>query len=236
MKKLKSLSVALSFMLVFTMSIIKADAATFTSTSAKVLSVYDGDTITVQLGKKQEKVRLIGVNTPELKPLQTYGKEAANYTKSKLTGKTVYLTYDVGQRDKYGRLLAYVWISKPTSDSAKEIRAKMFNANLLLNGYAQVMTVQPNSKYAKTFATFQSEAVKGKKGLWGKTSPAPSKSSTPSTSKLGDNSTVYYVPNGKSYHSTKSCTTLSRSKTIKSGKLKDVKRLGKSDPCNKCVK
>lgn len=62
-----------------------------------------------------------------------------------------------------------------------------------------------------------------------KPTPAPAKSSS-------DDRTVYYVPAGKSYHFNKSCSTLSRSKTILSGKLSDVIALGKSDPCDKCAK
>lgn len=57
----------------------------------------------------EEKVRFIGVDTPESTTrVEPYGKEAAAYTKSRLNGKKVYLEPDVGERDKYGRLLAYV--------------------------------------------------------------------------------------------------------------------------------
>lgn len=239
MKKLKIFNIALAFIFFISFNLVTADASTFKSEKVTVVSVYDGDTITVKKSdNKQYKVRLIGVNTPELKPVEHYGKEASEYTRKALQGKTVYLTYDVGLKDKYGRTLAYVWTSQPTSDSEKEIRSKMFNANLLLSGYGQVLTIQPNSKYSKLFTTFQAEAVNGKKGLWAKGSskPSPQKPTTPNTSKLNDNSIVYYVQNGKSYHKTNKCSTLSRSKNIKSGKLKDVKKLKKTDPCNVCVK
>ena len=140
---------------------------------AVVTSVSDGDTVHVRIGNKDEKVRLIGVNTPEIShpelgiKEQPFGKEAAEYTKRRLLGKKIWLELDVGQRDKYGRLLAYVWLSQPSSGSEKEVRAKMYNAELLLNGYAQVMTVPPNVKYSNLFVKFQQEARSKKKGLWG---------------------------------------------------------------------
>ncbi|NSW84098.1 MAG: thermonuclease family protein [Syntrophothermus sp.] len=143
--------------------------------SATVTSVADGDTLHVKINGREEKVRLIGVNTPEIAhpdlgiKEQPYGKEAAAYTQKRLTGKQVYLELDVGERDKYGRILAYVWLEQPKSDSETEVRAKMYNAELLLNGYAQVMTVPPNVKYADTFVKFQQEARDAGKGLWGAT-------------------------------------------------------------------
>lgn len=134
-----------------------------------VTGVVDGDTIHVRLKDgREEKVRLIGVDTPEsTREVEPYGKEASAHTKKRLQKKTVYLELDVGERDKYGRLLAYVWLSRPKKESADEVRAKMFNAELLLNGYAQVLTVPPNVKYAELFTSFQREAREKKKGLWG---------------------------------------------------------------------
>ncbi|MDQ0286292.1 endonuclease YncB(thermonuclease family) [Desulfofundulus luciae] len=122
--------------------------------------MVDGDTVYVRLENgKEEKVRFIGVDTPEsTREVEPYGKEAAAYTKKRL---------DVGERDKYGRLLAYVWLSPPENDDEAEVWAKMFNAELLLEGYAQVMTVPPNVKYADLFANLQREARKVEKGLWG---------------------------------------------------------------------
>lgn len=140
---------------------------------AVVTSVSDGDTVHVKLGGRDERVRMIGVNTPEISHPdlgireQPYGRQAAAYTRKRLLGKKVWLELDVQQRDKYGRLLAYVWLSPPASFSEKEIRARMHNAELLLNGYAQVMTVPPNVKYADLFVKFQREAREKGKGLWG---------------------------------------------------------------------
>ncbi|OIQ59720.1 thermonuclease precursor [Moorella thermoacetica] len=152
---------------------------------AAVTSVADGDTLHVKINGREEKVRLIGVNTPEIShpdlgiKEQPYGKEAAAYTQKRLAGRQVYLELDVGERDKYGRLLAYVWLEKPANGSEAEVRAKMYNAELLLNGYAQVMTVPPNVKYADLFVKLQKEAREAGKGLWGAavTVPAPAPAS-----------------------------------------------------------
>lgn len=145
----------------------RSEIATF---PARVTKVVDGDTVYVAFSGKSEKVRFIGVNTPETKdprkPVEPYGKEAAAYTTAELSGKEVYLELDVQERDKYGRLLAYIWLERPSSRSEAEVRAKMFNARLLLDGYAQVMTVPPNVKYADLFVQFQRKARSANKGLW----------------------------------------------------------------------
>ena len=87
-----------------------------------------------------------------------------------MTDKTVWLQTDVGALDRYNRMLAYVWLEEPSKkdmdNNESAIRAKMFNAKLLLDGYAQVMTVQPNSRYSEIFVRFQREAREEKKGLW----------------------------------------------------------------------
>lgn len=138
----------------------------------RVTRVVDGDTLEVAFdGGTKEKVRLIGVDTPETvhpkKPVQHYGKEASAFTKKSLTNAKVWLQMDVGPRDRYQRVLAYVWTEKPVNvDSEAEIRAKMFNARLLLEGYGQTMTIQPNSRYAELFVRLQREAREEQKGLW----------------------------------------------------------------------
>ena len=148
---------------------------------AKIERVVDGDTAIITFlfddGSKylKERVRFLGVDTPETvhptKPVQYYGKEASNFTKSQLEGETVWLQTDVGVKDRYDRMLAYVWLKEPTEkelDDEAAIREYMFNAKLLEGGYAQLMTVQPNSRYANIFVHIQREAREQKKGLWGK--------------------------------------------------------------------
>lgn len=136
---------------------------------ATVVRVVDGDTAVFRLESgAQEKVRFIGVDTPEsTTQVEVYGKEASAYTKRSLTvGKRVFLEKDVEERDRYGRMLAYVWLAKPGAAADAEIRSKMFNARLALDGYAQQMTIQPNSRYAEYFSAYVREARTADKGLW----------------------------------------------------------------------
>jgi micrococcal nuclease len=138
-------------------------------TQVTVARVVDGDTIHVTMPDgTDETVRFIGVNTPESTTRhEPYGEEASAYAKSRLPkGLTVWLELDARERDKYGRLLAYVWLAPPSSDAASEVRAKMFNAQLLLEGYAQLMTIPPDVRYVDVFTPMQAEAREADKGLW----------------------------------------------------------------------
>lgn len=128
--------------------------------TAQVVRVIDGDTIEVSINGTTEKVRFIGVDTPETvhptKGVEPYGREASNFTKEKLTDQTVKLEFDVEERDQYGRLLAYVWLGE-----------EMFNEVLLREGYAQIATYPPNVKYVERFKAAQKEAREAGRGLWG---------------------------------------------------------------------
>ncbi len=125
----------------------------------RVKRVVDGDTFIVE--ENNERVRLIGINAPEsAKPQenpQPFGREASRYLNKKLTGQEVKLVFDVAPRDKYGRLLAYVYLHD----------GSFINAIMLKEGYAQVMTVPPNVAHAKEFLRLQREARLQGKGLWG---------------------------------------------------------------------
>ena len=144
---------------------------------AKIKRVVDGDTAIIYFltddgtRYKEERIRFIGVNTPESvdpnRPVEYYGKEASDFTKKELRDKTIWVLTDAGVRDKYDRLLGYIWLDEPQNlNSEKEVRAKMFNARLLLRGYAQTMTIQPNVRYSNMFVKFQREAREAKRGLW----------------------------------------------------------------------
>ncbi len=121
--------------------------------------VVDGDTIVVQIGQKREKVRLIGVDTPETKhpkkPVQRFGKEASLFTKSMVEGEEVRLEFDWQERDKYGRLLAYVYLTDGT----------FLNAEIIRRGYGFAYTRYP-FKYMSQFRQYEGEARKNRKGLW----------------------------------------------------------------------
>lgn len=146
--------------------------STNTFEEAKVLRVVDGDTIEIDRGRGKEKVRFVLVNTPETvhpkKGAEFYGKEASNFTKSQLTGKTVYLQKDTSDTDRYGRLLRYIWIERPSSDnpSNEEIKSKCFNAILLAGGYANLSTFPPDVKYVDLFRQIERQARDGNVGLW----------------------------------------------------------------------
>jgi len=127
----------------------------------QVVRVIDGDTIQVCcIARKREKVRYIGINTPETKHptkgVEYYGQEAAEANRKLVEDKTVILTFDVEQRDRYGRLLAYVFLEDGT----------FVNAWLVEHGFAQVMTVPPNVKHQDLFLKLQREARETGRGLW----------------------------------------------------------------------
>ena len=135
-----------------------------------VARVVDGDTAVIRVGSDERRVRFLGVDTPETvhpkKGVQFYGKEASNFTKNFLTGKNVWLEYDKNPTDRYNRHLAYIWLSNPKNINENTIRKDMFNARLLIDGYAKVMIIKPNTRYANLFTKFQNEAMKSHKGLW----------------------------------------------------------------------
>ena len=131
-----------------------------------VISIVDGDTLYVQTENTQgpQKVRLIGVDTPESVAPKSYldktGKEnseegvtASDFVKTQISeGDVVFLEYDTSREDKYGRTLAYVWLEVPNNtQDITEVATKMLNGILLEKGYAEVMTVAPNVAYADIF-------------------------------------------------------------------------------------
>lgn len=130
--------------------------------SFAVKKVSDGDTFWIYNGtEKGEKIRLIGADAPESrktfkKEVGYYGKEAKEYLTNLLKGKRVKLEYDARRKDQYGRTLAYVYLQDGT----------FVNAELVKNGYAMVMTVPPNVKYADLFVKLQREARENNRGLW----------------------------------------------------------------------
>ena len=135
-----------------------------------VTRVVDGDTAEITVDGVKRRVRFLGVDTPETvhpnKPVQYYGKEASDFTKQSLTGKRVWLEYDKSPQDRYNRDLAYIWTAKPKSITDETMRRDMFNARLLLGGYAKVMIIKPNNRYAKEFAEYESEARNARRGVW----------------------------------------------------------------------
>jgi len=128
----------------------------------KVTKVIDGDTIHIDMNGADEKVRLIGINTPETVdprvPVQCFGKEAGERMKELADGKIVRLEYDETQntRDIYSRLLAYVYLED----------GEMLNRKMLAEGYAYEYTYMLPYKYQKEFRDLQSFAKSTSRGLW----------------------------------------------------------------------
>jgi micrococcal nuclease len=124
-----------------------------------VVRIVDGDTIHVRLGERIEKVRYIGVDTPEIhhpaRGEEPGGRAAAAVNRELVEGRHVRLELDVQARDRYGRLLAYVWVEET-----------MVNAELVRRGFAQVMTVPPNVRHQSLFVRLQREARDAGRGLW----------------------------------------------------------------------
>jgi len=127
-----------------------------------VIAVVDGDTVVVRLGRERVPVRLLGVDTPETKdprrPVQCFGREASDHTASLLPPGTVLrLEHDIETHDAYGRLLAYVWRA---SDGL------FVNLDLVSGGWADVLSIAPNTLHAEQFRVARDEARAAPRGLW----------------------------------------------------------------------
>jgi micrococcal nuclease len=127
--------------------------------AATVNRVVDGDTIKIDLDGQEETIRLILVDTPETKHpktgVQPFGPEASAFTTEQLTGKSIKIEPGIEERDRYGRLLAYVYVGD-----------KMFNKMLLEKGLARVAIYPPNTKYLDEFEKLQAAAKEKKIGIW----------------------------------------------------------------------
>jgi len=143
---------------------------TYDYTDIYIRRVIDGDTIQLESG---ERVRLIGIDTPEMhesdklyrdsqrsgediKVIKELGQRAYQFTKKLVEGKRVSLEFDVEKYDRYNRLLAYVYLKDGT----------FVNAEIVKQGYASLLTIPPNVRYADLFTKFYREARENKRGLW----------------------------------------------------------------------
>lgn len=190
---------------------------------AEVVKVVDSDTIKVKFDGSEETVRMLLIDGPETvhpdKPEQPFGREASNFAKEMLTDKMVRLELDVSDRDKYGRLLAYVWVGE-----------HMYNELILERGLARVAYVYPpNVKYVDRFREIQAEAQGKGLGIWSiedyaredgfhpevveadhdaPTEPVSAQSTTCDSPSIKGNinskgEKIYHVPDGRYYEQTK---------------------------------
>ena len=143
-------------------------------TSASVVSVIDGDTLKIRLQGREELVRLIGIDAPEshendkatqqsirlripIERILDLGKRSTDFARSVLKkNQRVELEFDVQKRDRFGRLLAYIYNQEN----------QMLNRLLLKNGYAKLLTIAPNVKYSEKFRADFSEGRIAQRGLW----------------------------------------------------------------------
>lgn len=129
------------------------------SIMARVVRVVDGDTIVASVDGSDEYVRYIGVDTPETvkpdTPVQCYGPRASDENHRLVEGRTVRLTFDREVRDDYGRLLAYVHAGE-----------RFVNADLVRDGLARTLAIEPNTAHAAEFQRLAVKAAKAGRGLW----------------------------------------------------------------------
>ncbi len=139
-----------------------------------VIRVVDGDTLKVRYWGKEESIRLNGIDTPEsrvnkkakrdakksgqdIKTITSMGKRATEFVESLVkSGDLITIEFDAQQRDRYRRLLGYVYLSN----------GKMLNEEIVKAGYANVMTIPPNVKYQDRFLKAYKQARKTERGLW----------------------------------------------------------------------
>jgi micrococcal nuclease len=126
-----------------------------------VTRVVDGDTVHVRVSGQDETVRYIGIDTPESvkpgTPVECFAKAASAANERLVDGQQVRMSYDVERRDRYGRLLAYVY---RTRDGA------FVNAELVRQGYARTLTIPPNVRFAERFSALARDAREARRGLW----------------------------------------------------------------------
>lgn len=176
------LVVALAWGSVASISAVQTDAASDASQETaqvgnalqqvEVERVVDGDTLKVRVAGSKKTVRLIGMDTPESVAKEESrnceeGVIASEYTKSLVgPGQTVWLSRDVSDTDKYGRLLRYVWLDRPSdSPNDDEIAYKMLNAILVRDGYAQVKRYKPDTTLHDLFQRWGDEAIAEGRGV-----------------------------------------------------------------------
>lgn len=156
------LGVALAMALVLAGCGAGAGAGAGKPGAAQVVRVIDGDTLVVNVGGREESIRLLGIDTPESvdprSPVECFGKEASRHTEALVPpGTEIHLVRDVEARDRYSRLLAYVYRA---DDGA------FINLQLLRKGFAAVLTYPPNVAHVDDFTAAAAQARAEGLGLW----------------------------------------------------------------------
>ena len=143
----------LTFLFLLAITAVLAGCVADIEDQVRVVRVIDGDTIEIEGG---ERVRYIGIDTPEVYPdLEAFGREACQANRQLVEGKTVRLEKDVSETDRYGRLLRYVWVDNT-----------MVNAELVRQGLARAKAYPPDTRYQKYLDQAEAEAREADRGMW----------------------------------------------------------------------
>ncbi|MBU0569924.1 thermonuclease family protein [Patescibacteria group bacterium] len=133
----------------------------------KVTKIIDGDTIEIEGG---QKIRYIGIDTPELNQDECYASEATSINAKLVFGKEIRTEKDISETDKYGRLLRYIWVDDI-----------FVNDYLVRSGYARSISYPPDIKYQEQFKEAQQEAISSNSGLWNDCKSVSSSTPQPTT-------------------------------------------------------
>jgi micrococcal nuclease len=125
---------------------------------ARVITVNDGDTITIRMNGREYRTRLVGIDAPEMGQ-EPWGQRAREHLREILKDMrwNIFVETDIQLLDKYNRLLIYAWDGEN----------RLINEQMLLDGYAVLFTIQPNSRHADRFRKAQQSAREKKVGIWG---------------------------------------------------------------------
>lgn len=139
--------------------LVTASPALAFTLNGTCVSVYDGDTITVKADSKKEKIRLLGIDTPEMgqKP---WGTKARDFTRGLVLNKDVRVETDAQPRDRYGRLLGYVYVGDT-----------FVNEAIVREGHGVLLTYPPNVAHVENFRAAQTSAREAGKGIWDPQAP-----------------------------------------------------------------
>ena len=178
----------------------------------RVRNVYDGDTLTLV---DERRVRLLGIDTPEMKPPQPYSEEAKQYTKSRCNKQEIWLLID--GEDHYGRLLAHIFVNNNHNNNSDKYLC--INEGLVHEGFALYYTPKKDAKTFnwKKLIDLQSEARSSKRGVW----------------KSFKDILVVKTTNGSAYHQ-RSCSHLSNIRNVQELKISAATDIG-LHPCRTCM-
>lgn len=206
---------------------LSVSVITYAGDTLKVERVIDGDTFVLTTG---DKVRLIGVDTPETvhpsKPVEYFGQEASDFLKRILTNQSVVLDYDWQRVDKYGRLLAYVSLLDGT----------FVNAEIIRQGYGHAYTKYPfRQDYMDQFRQLEVDARESYRGLWSDEAAKSSENwpggnvTTPRPASLASSDTLVYVSEGGAKYHRLGCSFLVEPSTAVA-----LRAVGDLRPCVVC--